>query len=131
TYLVFTFGETPAVVGHHVRDLNYAFLVEKAGPEAGGAEGGPLRRAFLAVSLFALSPNDQELVRFLLLLPVAALVVCVFRNVIGLASFGTFAPALLGLAFREFHSMPGLLVFVGIVLVGWLMRRVLNHYHLL
>jgi len=37
----------------------------------------------------------------------------------------------LGLAFREFHSMPGLLVFVSIVLVGWLMRRVLNHYHLL
>jgi hypothetical protein len=57
--------------------------------------------------------------------------VCLFRNVIGLASFGTFAPALLGLAFREFHSMPGLLVFVCIVLVGWLMRRVLNHYHLL
>ena len=27
--------------------------------------------------------------------------------------------------------MPGLLVFVAVVLVGWGMRRVLNHYHLL
>ena len=78
-----------------------------------------------------LSPTDQRLVEFLLLLPVAALIVCVFRNVIGLTSFGTFAPALLGLAFRELHSLPGILVFVCIVLIGWLMRRVLNHYHLL
>jgi hypothetical protein len=130
TYLVFAYGDVPVVAGHRVGDLRYAFLVEKVGPEiAAGAP--PLRRAFLALSLYMLSPTDQELVRFLLLLPVAALIVCVFRNVIGLASFGTFAPALLGLAFREFHSMPGLFVFVGIVLVGWLMRRVLNHYHLL
>jgi hypothetical protein len=131
SYLLFTYGEAPVVVGHHVSGLNYAFLVEKADPESAAADAGPLRRAFLAVSLYMLSPNDQELVRFLLLLPVAALIVCLFRNVIGLASFGTFAPALLGLAFREFHSMPGLVVFVAIVLVGWLMRRVLNRYHLL
>jgi hypothetical protein len=131
TYVVFTLGETPVVVGHHTSELDHAFLVEKVSPESAAADAGPLRRAFRAVSLYMLSPNDQELVRFLLLLPVAALIVCVFRNVIGLASFGTFAPALLGLAFREFHSMPGLAVFVCIVLVGWLMRRVLNHYHLL
>jgi hypothetical protein len=131
TYVVFAYGETPVVAGRHVSDLQYAFLVEKAGPESATAEAGPLRRAFLAVSLCMLSPTDQELVRFLLLLPLAALIVCVFRNVIGLASFGTFAPALLGLAFREFHSMPGLLVFISIVLVGWRMRRVLNSYHLL
>ena len=36
---------------------------------------------------------ERHLVEFLLLLPVAALVICLFRNVIGLASFGTFAPA--------------------------------------
>jgi hypothetical protein len=131
TYLVFTFGEAPVVVGHHTRDVSHAFLVEKVGPENLAADAGPLRRAFLAVSLWVLSPNDQELVRFLLLLPLAALIVCLFRNVIGLASFGTFAPALLGLAFREFHSMPGLLVFIAIVLVGWLMRKLLSHYHLL
>lgn len=131
TYLVLTFGETPVVVGHRTGDLHYAFLVEKVGPEGAAAGAGPLRRAFLAVSLYMLPPTEQELVKFLLLLPVAALIVCLFRNVVGLASFGTFAPALLGLAFREFHSMPGLLVFVGIVLVGWVLRRALNHYHLL
>src|SRR5262249_33463699 len=76
-------------------------------------------------------PPEQKLVEFLLLLPVAALIICVFRNVIGLQSFGTFAPALVGLAFRGVHSLPGLVIFVGIVLVGWLMRRLLDRYHLL
>ena len=71
------------------------------------------------------------MVEFLLLLPVAALMVCVFRNVIGLNSFGTFAPALVGLAFRELESLPGILIFVCLVLVGWGMRRVLDNYHLL
>ena len=47
---------------------------------------------------------ERQLVEFLLLLPVAALVCCVVRNVIGLHTYGTFAPALLGLAFREVES---------------------------
>src|SRR5262249_26049173 len=83
------------------------------------------------LSLYALPPTEQRLVEFLLLVPVAALIVCIFRNMIGLISFGTFAPALLGLAFRDLGSLPGILVFVAIVFVGWLMRHVLNHYHLL
>ena len=64
-------------------------------------------------------------------MPVAALIICIFRNVIGLSTFGTFAPALVGLAFRDLHNLPGILVFVSIILIGWLMRRVLDYYHLL
>jgi hypothetical protein len=81
--------------------------------------------------LFALPPAERRLVEILLLLPIAALIICVFRNVIGLRSFGTFAPALIGLAFHDLHSLPGIFVFVTILLIGWLMRRVLDHYHLL
>jgi hypothetical protein len=66
-----------------------------------------------------------------LLLPIAALIVCIFRNIIGLDSFGTFAPALVGLAFRDLGSLPGIVVFLSIVLIGWIMRRVLDRYHLL
>src|SRR5258708_2697289 len=42
-----------------------------------------------------LPPADRQLVEFLLLLPVAALVSSVIRNVIGLPTYRTFAPALL------------------------------------
>lgn len=133
TYLILGFGEQPIVRGRNVRNLNYAFLVERAGLENAGSQPPPslARRLFTLLSFHSLPPAEQRLVEFLLLLPVAALIVCVFRNLIGLASFGTFAPALLGLSFRELRSMPGILVFTAIVLTGWMMRRLLDRYHLL
>jgi hypothetical protein len=133
SYLIFTYGEAPLARGRNVRDLNFAFLVERPPGEEDGAasDSSPLRRFLRRLSLYALPPAEQRLVEFLLLLPVAALVVCIFRNLIGLGSFGTFAPALVGLAFRELGGLPGILVFVAIVLIGWLMRRLLDHYHLL
>ena len=132
TYFVLHFGDEPIVRGRGIRDLHSAFLIERASPDhAAGEDIPPLKLLLMRVSLFALPPAERHLVEFLLLLPIAALIVCLFRNVIGLNSFGTFAPALLGLAFRDLASLPGILVFVAIVLIGWLMRRLLDHYHLL
>lgn len=74
---------------------------------------------------------DRQLVEFLLLLPVAALVCCVVRNVIGLHTYGTFAPALLGLAFREVDSPVGVFVLVVVLSVGWAARRGVNRLNLL
>jgi hypothetical protein len=132
TYLIFGFGDQPLVRGRHVTDLSYGLIVERAAAaETTAGPSSKVRQALVHLSLFALPPAEQRLVEFLLLVPIAALIVCLFRNVIGLYSFGTFAPALLGLAFRDLHSLPGILVFVGVVLLGWVMRRVLDHYHLL
>ncbi len=127
--LILAYGDQPLVRGKAVRDLDYAFLVEHLAVQREGASG--LKAFFRAVSLYVLPPAEQRLVEFLLLLPVAALIICVFRNLIGMTSFGVFAPALVGLAFRDLRSWPGVLIFVSILLVGWLMRRVLNSYHLL
>jgi hypothetical protein len=133
SYLVFGFGDMTVVRGRHVSDLESAFLVEHVAPEEllGSPNQSGLRRVLLTLSLFMLPPTEQRLVEFLLLLPIAALIVCLYRNVIGLPSFGTFAPALVGLAFRDLHSLPGILVFVSILLVGWFLRRGLDYYHLL
>jgi hypothetical protein len=132
-YLLFHFGDRPIARGRHVSDLDYAFLVERPAAEAATPPGqtSRLRRLLLRLSLYALPPAERHLVEYLLLLPLAALIVCLYRNVIGLSSFGTFAPALIGLAFRDLNSLPGILVFVAIVLVGWLLRRGLDAYHLL
>jgi hypothetical protein len=62
---------------------------------------------------------------------VAALVCCVVRNVIGLHTFGTFAPALLGLSFREVESAVGVFVLVTVLSVGWVFRRGLARLNLL
>ncbi len=133
TYLVFGFGDLALVRSRHCQDLDYAFLVEHRSPEqpAGATAPSLPRRLLLTLSLQGLPPTEQRLVEFLLLLPIAALLVCIFRNVIGLYSFGTFAPALVGLAFRDLQSLPGLLVFVAVILVGWGMRHILDYYRLL
>jgi hypothetical protein len=132
TYLIFAFGDRPLVTGKRVEDLHHVFLVERLGKEgAVSAEESAWRRAFKTLSLYSLPPGDRRLVEVLLLLPLAALIICVFRNLVGLYSFGTFAPALIGLAFHDLHSLPGIFVFMAILLIGWLMRRLLDTYHLL
>jgi hypothetical protein len=133
TYLIFGYGDRPLVTSRRVSDLKYAFLVERLGKDAdsAAAQESRIRKTFKSLSLYQLPPGDRRLVEVLLLMPVAALIVCVFRNVIGLHSFGTFSPALIGLAFHDLHSLPGLFVFIAILLVGWLMRRLLDRYHLL
>lgn len=133
TYLVFGFGDMPLVRGKNVRDIESAFLVERVHDLEAEQQASPsfARKCFRAVSLYMLPPAEQRLVEFLLLLPVAALIICLFRNVIGLNSFGTFAPALLGLAFRDMPAISGFFVFGSILLLGWLLRRVLDRYHLL
>src|SRR5262249_30549916 len=113
----------------------YAFQVERVGPAAGPDENGPPSPAAIfwrKMSLYSLRPVEQHLVKFLLLLPLGALIVSVFRTVIGIPTFGTFSPALLGLAFLDLRALPwGLAIFVLTVLAGWGMRRVLDRYHLL
>ncbi len=131
SYLVFAIGDMPLARGRQLNDLDYRFLVEKAPSDEATTSSSGIKDWLTRISLFALPPAERNLVEFLLLLPVAALIVCCYRNLIGLASFGTFAPALVGLAFRDLGSSPGILVFVSVVLFGWLLRKVLDRYHLL
>lgn len=74
---------------------------------------------------------DRQLVEFLLLLPIAALICCMARVVIGVHTYGTFAPALLGLSFREVDSVAGVFVLVVVLSIGWLARRGLARLNLL
>jgi hypothetical protein len=93
-----------------------------------------LARGWLISDQFTLdfiAPSDRPLVEFLLLLPVAAAICCIGRNIVGLHTFGTFAPALLGLAFRDVDSPVGLFVLIIILSLGWIARRGVNSLNLL
>lgn len=82
--------------------------------------------------LSQLKQEEQDWVKFLLLLPVGALVVSIYRTVIGINTYGTFGPALLGLVSRELADLPWVLaVFSLVMLVGWGIRKILDAYHLL
>lgn len=100
---------------------------------SGTSQGAESIRARLstATSFAHLPAPDRDIAEFLLLLPIAAALVCILRNVIGLHTYGTFAPALIGLAFRDVGSWPSLLVFLAVLFTGWLGRRRLERLHLL
>jgi hypothetical protein len=133
-YLVLAVGDEEPVRGHNAQ-ARYRFLVQAlADPvqPSDGSVGGVLRSFYHRFSLYTLRPGEQHLVLFLLLLPPAALIVCCFRNLIGIPTFGTFTPALLGLAFLDWKVMPlGLGTIFLMVMIGWGLRRVLDGYHLL
>jgi hypothetical protein len=133
TYLVLAFDDQPLVRGHNIRGLSYAFLAEHRPPPEADADQQPslVYRLFDRISLYNLPATEMELVELLLLLPIAALIICLFRNLIGVQTFGTFAPALIGLAFRHTGSFVSPGVFIALILVGWGIRRVLDRYRLL
>ncbi len=74
---------------------------------------------------------SQNLLKILLMLPLGALVTVVFRNVVGLETFGTFLPALIAAASRETGLLWGIVGFLGIVLVSAVVRRGLDWLQLL
>jgi len=82
-------------------------------------------------SLFRLPQEFQLTFRILLLVPIGALIICFLRNVIGLPTFGIFMPMLMALAFRSTGLLYGTVIFVGIIGVGFLVRSVLDKFHLL
>lgn len=82
-------------------------------------------------SLFALPQQFQETFRILLLVPLGAFMICVLRNLVGFPTFGIFMPVLMALAFRSTGLAYGLILFGGVTLVGYLIRRGLEGLRLL
>ena len=65
------------------------------------------------------------------MVPLGALVIVVLRNLVGLATFGTFMPVLIALAFRETELVWGIFMFLLLVVVGLLLRLYLERLKLL
>jgi hypothetical protein len=78
-------------------------------------------------SLFVLPIETQQAFRLILMIPLGALIVSIFRNVIGVSTFGTFMPVLIALAFRSTRLWWGLLLFAVVIALGlssrWAMDR--------
>lgn len=55
---------------------------------------------------------SMDLIRIIIMLPLGAFLVVIFRNVIGMETFGTFLPALIAVASRESGLLWGILGFI-------------------
>ena len=73
----------------------------------------------------------HKVMKILLLLPFAALITAVLRNVIGLGTFGTFSPALLAMSFIFADLTTGLAILAIVICVGLFGRTFLEKLRLL
>jgi len=83
------------------------------------------------ISILDLPLQTQSVYEVLLLIPFGILVIVILRNFVGLSSFGTFAPVLIALAFRETELLKGILLFILIVGLGLGFRFYLERLRLL
>jgi hypothetical protein len=83
------------------------------------------------ISVLNLPIQTQGVYEVLLLVPFGILVIVLLRNFVGLTSFGTFAPVLIALAFRETELLKGIMLFILIVSLGLLFRFYLERLRLL
>jgi len=82
-------------------------------------------------SLFSLPLENQQVFRVILMIPFGALIVSIFRNIIGINTFGTFMPVLIALAFRDTKLTWGLLLFSMVIFLGFLSRWYMDRLKLL
>ena len=90
-----------------------------------------VRRPSHIFDLTRLPLEMHGLVSLMLLLPFGALITAVFRNVIGLRTLGTFAPALLAMSFIYAAWGTGLVVLMVVIIAGLVGRSLLEKLHLL
>ena len=110
---------------------HYEALREHLRAEEVAAMMVPPSRVLRALSLYRLPVPTQAALRLLLVLPLGALIVAVFRNLIGVPTFGTFMPVLIALALRQVSLVAGLGLVAAVLLLGILGRLVLERMHLL
>jgi len=91
----------------------------------------PEKRLWSIVDLTRLPPGMQAIVILILLLPIGALITAIFRNIIGLRTFGTFTPSLIALSFVHADLRTGAVVFFIVLTIGIVARLLLNKLKLL
>lgn len=87
-----------------------------------------------AWKLFSFTDLPIELrasLRVLLLMPVGALCVGIYRCLLGFPSFGTFMPVLVSLAFRETGLLWGVILLVVMVILGLFIRKLIGYLQLM
>ncbi|WP_457747668.1 7TM domain-containing protein [Sulfurimonas sp.] len=87
--------------------------------------------AFNLYKIFESIGISQNLLRIVLMIPLGALIIVIFRNVVGVETFGTFLPALIATAARETGIIWGLIAFFTIILISAGIRKFLDYLQLL
>lgn len=96
------------------------------------SKGHPTPRLFsFENSIYNLPLAQQNALKWLMVFPLAILMIVLMRNVVGLKTMGTFTPMLISMALIQTGFFPGLICFGIIIGVGFTMRTLLSRFNLL
>lgn len=87
--------------------------------------------ALLDFNIYSLPLEQQNVFRTLLLIPIGALVVVLFRVLIGIRTAGVFMPVLIALAFIQTTLLVGIVILLALLVAGLAMRSYLSRMNLL
>jgi transglutaminase-like putative cysteine protease len=113
-------------VGYRFRSLQ-----ERLRPEEVALLMEPESPLLASLSLYKLPVGTQSALRALLLFPLGALIVALFRNVVGVPTYGTFMPLLIAFALRGYPLAPGLALVAFVLSIGVGTRLALERLRLL
>ena len=86
---------------------------------------------FLVSTILGLPLSERAVFRYIVLIPLGAFVVVLMRNLVGVATLGTFMPVLLALALLEIPLARGLVMFSVLIAAGLWFRFLLSRLNLL
>lgn len=133
-YLIWWTGDRPpvAVSGARLEDLQITTRQRiKSALELAQQRAELQESRISLISTLQLPVQTQSVYEILLLIPFGILVIVLLRNFIGFSSFGTFAPVLIALAFRETELLNGIVLFILIVSLGLFFRFYMERLRLL
>ena len=132
-FVRFRASPEPMVTTSGVESLEYRFraLPERLTPQELATLMSPDGGILSWVSLYRLPAGTQAALRVLLVLPMAALILAILRNVVGMPSYGTFMPILVALALRGSGLSMGLLLVAMVLSIGVLGRLLITRLRLL
>jgi hypothetical protein len=132
-YIVLGRSNVPVVEATGVSAIGHRFQSLRAHlrPDEIASLLAPDNRVLAWLSLYRLPVGWQSTLRMLLLVPLGALVVAVFRNLVGITTYGTFMPVLIALALRDFPLHLGLGLVAAVITLGSLARFALERLRLL
>ena len=95
------------------------------------AQQRALNSRLIEYSVFGLPIQTQQVFRILFVMPVGVFLLVILRNVIGVATIGTFMPVLIALGFRDTGLIWGIVLFVIVVSGGLVVRFYMERLKLL
>ncbi|MBQ0721285.1 MAG: inactive transglutaminase family protein [Gammaproteobacteria bacterium] len=87
--------------------------------------------ALIDFNIYSLPVEKQAVFKLLLLVPIGALVVVLFRVLIGIRTSGTFMPVLIAMAFMQTTLLTGVGLLTALVIIGLWIRSYLSQLDLL